>query len=554
MLTQGMVIHAGYRVRERIGQGETGEVYKAERVTTEQLFAIKVLSAGLMSDSVLVERFKEEAKRASMFQHPNAVRIEAVGESEDGRPLVVMEYLPGESVREVMEREGRLPAARACLIARQVATVLDAMHASGVVHQDVTPSNILLVETPSDTRVSLLGCYIARIKEDHRRDMGSIVLGGRGILMGTPEYFSPEMAVGKRGCELDGRSDIYSLGVVVYQMLCGELPIETKSGAMDVLLSHLLVPPKPVSQLRPDAPGELGRLVTSMLEKRPESRPASSRMVVEELKRVEWLLPQSSPRAPVASRQEAGETAPAGLPSGASMPVSTPDSPCQSADAALAIQPESGKPKTPVPSRSLPVVQPQPATIQRTSPRWLGLAAIIVLSLGLATWHFAPLKSKLAPYFEPGTLRTTPASGRSSGEVTGRTGQRAPMPAVQRKAPSATGFPGTTPTVSEPPPQLTGAKLGANASQNEGMVNEQVAPQRVPTSKASHAPRQPNPDPTAVRALTAEGDEFFRRGEYDRAIGSYGRALRLDPSSEALRAKILRARTAQAAEHEYLNE
>src|SRR6516165_4276252 len=339
MLTQGTVIHAGYRVLERIGQGEIGEVYRADRVGTGQLCALKVLSAGLMNDSVLVGRFTEEAKRASTIRHPNAVRIEGVGEAEDGRPFVVMEYLPGENMRDVMAREGRLPASRACFIARQVATVLPVAHALGFVHQDVTPGNIMLVETPVGTQVRLLDCCVARIKEHRRRDMSRIALGNRGVLMGTPEYFSPEMAVGKRGSELDGRSDLYSLGVVLYQMLCGELPFEAKSGAMDALLAHLLIPPRPISGLGPDAPEALGRLVMRMLEKNPASRPSSSRIVAEELEKVEWALRQTPSLAPLgASPPEDAETAGAGLPTAASTLTSSPGSPSQPAMAVLDIQ------------------------------------------------------------------------------------------------------------------------------------------------------------------------------------------------------------------------
>ena len=548
MLTQGNLIHAGYRLLERIGQGEIGEVYRVERLATEQLCVLKVLSADLMSDSLLVERFREEAKNASMFRHPNAVRIEEVGDAEDGRPFVVMEYLPGENVRAVIAREGRLPVARACFITRQVATALQAAHAWGVVHQDVTPRNIMLVETPAGTQVRLLDCCIARIKEGRRRDMGRIALGNRGVLMGTPEYFSPEMAVGKSGSELDGRSDLYSLGVVLYQMLSGELPFEPKSGALDALLAHLLIPPKPISGLRPDLPEELGRLVARMLEKKPESRPASSRIVVEELEKLERMLRETSaPAATIASPRETGKAAPGALPSGTSTPTSPPDSPCQSADEALGIQSDTRKPEAPVPHPALPAVRPRPAPIKKMSRRWPRWAAVTALSLGLVAWFLAPLRPKLTPYFEPGG---TPASGRSSGEATGRigqTGQGATTPAPQPNTPPAASSRGTTPAVSEASPKPTGPSPGARASQDKDRVREQATPLCERASKASQAPHRPNPDPATVRALTAEGDEFLQRGEYDRAIQSYGKALRLDPSSEALRAKIRRARTAKAA-------
>ena len=552
MLTQASVIHDGYRTLERIAQGEIGEVYKAERPATAQLCVIKVLNAGLMSDSRLVERFKEEAKRASTFQHPNAVHIEEIRETEDGRPFVVMAYLTGENLRDAIAREGRLPVARACLITRQAATVLQAAHASGIVHQDVTPDNIMLVETPTGTEVRLLDCFIAQIKEDRRRDMGRITLRSQdqGTLMGTPDYFSPEMAVGKRGSELDGRSDLYSLGVVLYQMLCGELPFEAKSGAMDALLAHLLIPPRPISGLGPDAPEALGRLVMRMLEKNPASRPSSSRIVAEELEKVEWALRQTPSLAPLgASPPEDAETAGAGLPTAASTLTSSPGSPSQPAMAVLDIQSDTAMAEA-------QVVQPLPAAMPKAPRRWLRWAAgtaITALSLGLAARFLTPIRTKLNPHFKPAgsaTSAASPASRLSSGKVTGQTDEPATTTSRQGSGPPATGSSGTTPPVSKASPQPTETKPGTSASQDEGVVGQQVATPGERTSKAS----QPKPDPARVRAWTAEGDEFFRLGEYDQAIQSYGRALLLDPSSQAVHAKILRARIAKAAEEKYLNE
>jgi serine/threonine protein kinase len=553
MLTESLVTQTAYRLLERIGQGEIGEVYKAERVGTEQLFALKVLNAGLMGDPMLVARFREEAKKASMLRHPNAVRIEGVGEAEDGRPFVAMEYLPGENLREVMARHGRLLPSRACFIARQVATVLQAAHALGFVHQDVTPGNIMLVETPVGTRVRLLDSCIARIKEGRRRDIGRIALGDRGALMGTPEYFSPEMAVGKPGSELEGRSDLYSLGVVLYQMLCGDLPFETKSGAMEALLAHLLIPPKPICGLRPEMPEELRRLVEGMLEKKPELRPASSRIVVEELEKVERLLAQTAART-VASLFEAGDTAE--LQSSAPTPTLSPDSPSQSAKT-LAIQSGTGEPEAPAPRRHLPVASPHAEATQKAPrrwPRWGATTAIAALSLGLAAWFLAPLRQKLAPHVGPGASANGVASGPSSAATRGKTSQGATAPAPQSDTSRAASSSVTTPVVPKASPPPPPSQLGARTSPDEGRVGGQAAPLTKGARKASQAPGRPSPDPATVRALTAEGDEFFRQGEYDRAIQSYGKALRLDPSSEAIQNKILRAKSAKAAEQKYLNE
>ncbi len=568
MLTQGAVVHAGYRVLERIAQGEIGELYKAERLAPEQLCVLKVLNPGLMSDSMLVERFKQEAKRACTFWHPNAVRIEGFGEAEDGRPFVVMEYLPGENLREVMAREGRLSVSRACFIAREVAAVLQAAHAQAIVHQDITPSHIMLVETPAGAQVRLLDCCIARIKEDRRRDMGRIALRRPGILMGTPYYLSPEMAVGKPGSELDGRSDLYSLGVVLYQMLCGELPFEIKSDTMDALLAHLLIPPKPISRLCPDLPDALVSLVTRMLEKKPESRPASARMVAEELERVELLLRQASAMAPaVPSPPEAGETvgdvALSGASTRPSVTVPLRHSGPPAAGAVSAIQLDTGKPKGPAPPAQFAIARQRPAAIDKAPRRWLRWAAgmaIMAFSLGLVTRFFTPRRSKITPYSAPpesSVPASRPPLGRSSPDRTsgtGQTGRSKTIPTSQPGAPLPTSSRRTNPVVSGASSQPAGAKPGARASQDRDTARKQAAQSGKLVSEANRAGPRPSADLAKGRALKAEGDGFFRRGEYDRAIQSYERALRLDPASEALHTRILRARTAKAAEEQYLNE
>jgi len=259
--------------------------------------------------------------------------------------------------------------------------------------------------------------------------------------------------------------------------------------------------------------------------------------------------------AAVASPPEAGETASGALLSAASLS----DSPSHLAAAALVIQPDAVKPEAPAPHPALPVVHPRPAPKKETPRRWLRWAtgtAITALSLGLVAWFLVPIRSNL-PHFQSGASRTNPMSRSSSGEATNRTdktGQSSATPASQPEAPPASSSPGTPPAFSEASPQPTGTKLGVRASQEEDRVGKRAAAPRGRASEPNQAASRPNSDPATVWALAAEGDGFFRQGEYDRAIQSYLRALRLDPSSQTLHTKILRARTAKAAEEKYLNE
>ncbi len=552
MLTETTVVHAAYRVLKKIAEGEVGEVYKAERKANGEVCVLKVLNREWMGDSRLVEGFKREADRARSLKHPNAVRVEDVGEAEDGRPFVVMEHVAGETLGQVMAREGRLPVERTCSVARQVAAVLEVAHAQGIVHQDVTPSHVMLLATPKGEQVKLLGCCIARIKEDRRRDIGRLALRPTGSLMGTPVYFSPEMATGKR--ELDDRSDLYSLGVLLYQMLSGELPFEDTTTPMNAVLAHLLALPRPLRGV----PDRLAELVRRMLEKKPDLRPAGARVVVEELESVEALLravsaPALSASLPDEMKQTVAEAAELKAEPVATAPLETLHSeaaPSQVGEVALK-DTSQGLVQTPTPvarpqaggllavraaaRQSNSAAPGQAARERRKSrrrwPRWaMGLAMATVL-LALVAWFLEPLRSKLAPYFESTPAAATPPAPRTS------------SPAAVRPAVGA---------ASRASPDSAGIKPAAAKPQRRDQTGNPGSLTRS-AKQPKPAPRHPL-DLATLRALTAEGDALFRRGEYDRAIESYGKALRLDPASESLHSKILRARSAKAAEEKYLNE
>lgn len=260
-----------------------GAVYKATHVTFEELRAIKVMNPELLGDALFVKRFKQEAVIARKLDHPNAVRVDDIDESEDGLPFMVMEYIEGRSLKDLIEREGPLPASRVCSIIKQVASALNAAHRLGMVHRDIKPANIVLIQTPAGEQAKVLDFGIAKIKESRSGDSG-MTLTGTGIVIGTPQYMSPEQALGKRGDQLDGRSDIYSLGVVMYQMLAGELPFKTDT-TMQLLLAHINTPPRPLLEAKPglNIPPALARVTMKCLEKDPNLRPQTGEALIQEL-------------------------------------------------------------------------------------------------------------------------------------------------------------------------------------------------------------------------------------------------------------------------------
>lgn len=284
----GSIIRGKYRILSKLGQGGMGAVYKASHMVFDELRALKVINAELITDETFLKRFKQEAVIARKLDHPNAVRVDDLDESEDGLPFIVMEYIEGRSLKDLIEKEGPVEPHRAVRIASQVAAALDAAHRLGMVHRDIKPANIVLIQSPSGEQAKVLDFGIAKLKEARSGDSSGMTLTGTGIVVGTPQYMSPEQALGKRGSELDGRSDLYSLGVVLYQMLAGQLPFKADT-TMQILLAHINTPPRPILEVRPDSgiPPALAAVVMKCLAKDPHDRPASGAALIEALRAAE---------------------------------------------------------------------------------------------------------------------------------------------------------------------------------------------------------------------------------------------------------------------------
>jgi len=284
----GTVVRGKYRILGPLGHGGMADVYKALHVTFGEVRALKVMNADFLRDELFVKRFKQEAVMCRKLQHPNAVQVDDIDEAEDGRPFIVMEYVAGRSLRDVIQGESPMPVRRVCRIARQVASALDAAHRLGMVHRDIKPANILVLSTLEGDEAKVLDFGIAKLRESRAGDTtAGLTLTGPGMVVGTPPYMSPEQALGKRGDELDGRSDLYSLGIVMYQMLTGELPFAADS-TVAMLLAHIQALPAPLCG-RPglEIPEPVAHVVMKCLEKKPEARPASAAALIEDLEGAE---------------------------------------------------------------------------------------------------------------------------------------------------------------------------------------------------------------------------------------------------------------------------
>ena len=263
-----------YKIVRLIGSGGMGSVYEAMNSQIERRAAIKVLSKDFQQDAEFVQRFFNEARAVNIINHPSVVTVYDFGSAEDGSPYIVMEYLEGETLRQRMNKSGRTDPQRAMKTIRQVASGLAAAHAKKIVHRDLKPGNILIVpdsESPDGERPKILDFGIAKLSADP----SAKALTRMGVSMGTPAYMSPELCKDAR--DVTDRSDVYALGLILYEMLAGEHPFANALKADSAMMaSHIGLPPPPLESKVPGLGADIVGLVHRMLAKQPDARPSAA--------------------------------------------------------------------------------------------------------------------------------------------------------------------------------------------------------------------------------------------------------------------------------------
>jgi serine/threonine protein kinase len=566
----GQIIAGKYVVSRAAEHGPISATFSAQTLDFDEPRVLRVLRLMLNGNDAAVREFRRTARLLEKIAHPNLVTVEASGVAEDGRPFLVAEALEGSTLEERLHTESPFPPARACRIARQIASGLAAAHRLGLLHLALEPANVILIGPPDNEQVKVnrLGAaYVSMARAGRRRMLepgngSSASLTLRDLMPMAPKYCSPEQALGYPAELLDARSDLYALGVMFYQMLTGRLPVEpiaapgVRDGeALAWLDAHLTQAPRPLIAAASgrDVPQQLADLVMQLLEKRIELRPATARAVAEEIELIEGGVAARQALQPLLP------SAPTAQPEIAHAPV-TQVTPLRAAEVELsdsALQPwASSRPDLDKPADEAatrngaeksssagsaytsPIFRTEPPRAPVSKLRWV-LAVLSTLVIAGGVWFF----SIQARHGWLGSGLASP-----------------PKPDAQRSVQDELAQPAASPA----PSSTTPAQPNAAALSNQVIS----APAQQPVPAATPPPHRTAPAPAhsavsapdsreiadRVKSAVAAGDVFFGLGKYDLAIDAYERPLKLDPKNQLLHEKIERAQKAKAAEAEFLGK
>jgi TolB-like protein/predicted Ser/Thr protein kinase len=283
-----MLVNSRYTILDKLGNGGMGEVYLARDIPLDRTVALKILQSERCADAKMVRRFKQEAKAASALNHPCIPTIHEVGETADGRPYIAMERVEGQDLSQLL-KGGPLSISQVIHIGSQIADGMDEAHSKGIVHRDIKPANIMVTRKG---QVKVLDFGLAKVNQiDPNRELDTQVVTSPGSLTGTVRFMSPEQALGR---PIDHRSDIFSLGIVLYEMTVGCSPF-SGSNSLETIDHIIHSKPKTMSDERGDVPAKLEKIVNRCLEKSPDQRYGSAKDLACDLRQVR-VQTRPSPR------------------------------------------------------------------------------------------------------------------------------------------------------------------------------------------------------------------------------------------------------------------
>ncbi len=480
----GQTLAGKYRIDERLSSGGMGTVYRGTHVMMDKKVAIKVLRPSFAADEKIVARFSREARAASKISHPHALSVTDFGEDENGVVFLVMEFLDGVTLKQEIRRAGPLPLSRVAEILRQIGGALDAAHAEGVVHRDLKSDNIMLLSNYGSDYATVLDFGIAKIREpENGYDPG---LTAPDLVIGTPQYMSPEQC--SQSPDIDARSDIYSLGVILYEMLVGHVPFAGATPTA-IMLKHLQEAAPSVQQERPDAPDAVARVIARALEKRPEDRYETAGQLVEDFSIASGFeAPTPSQELP---RVVTGPTPPV----------------FDDADEETVVRRRYTQPMAPPPpvddgqtfSRVTPTAAPAPAP-SGFSPWKILVPAVVGLLVVFAVVYALTRNSQptettgngSALAADPNSSPVEPATPATGNSESGIPAGGAATPATNVNANVA-----ASPAATETPNDLGGPDLNANSNTNTNSNANKNPALPSPTKSEDEPP--PPPSPTATK-------------------------------------------------------
>ncbi len=473
----GQTLAGKYKVEKLIKMGGMGAVYRGRHVLMEKTVAIKVLRPSLAGDDAVVARFSREAKAASRISHPHAVNVTDFGEAENGVVFLVMEYLDGHTLKDLLAKEGPLSLDRTVEIVRQVAGALDVAHSQGVIHRDLKSENIMLVSHNGDEWAKVLDFGIAKIRQPAGGTDPEITQAN--LVVGTPQYMSPEQCA--QSGALDARSDVYSLGIIVHEMLTGRLPFTGESATV-IMMKQVQDPPPSVLDSRSTLPAAVDQIIKRALAKQP-------------IDRFQTAGELSSALAEVAQGEAAEAPVVKGAPvTVANTPVTVP-AVVDDVDEETVVRPRHEFTPAQAGVARAQTTAP-PVTVDRFNPWRIIVPAAIALVVVFGVVYLLTRGSSTTDPNQP-ALTADPNSTpvQPTGTPTGQGESDVHAIAVATPTPSVT--PGASPT--RVPAIVTGDFGNENSNTNRGNRNSNQSAQPTPNDEPPPPP-PPKPSPTARAA------------------------------------------------------
>ncbi len=474
-ITIGTILRGKYEVLGQLGSGGMATVYKVLHKAFQELAAVKVVHSSIMQDPSFIKRFRNEAIVARQLKHPNAVRIDDFDYTDDGRPFIVMEFVEGKSLYAMRkELSAPWPVDRCINIVSQAASALGAAHTLGIVHRDIKPANIiLLLGTDGNLQVKVLDFGIAKVSDNQFAGMTS-VMTQQSMIIGTPEYMSPEQAEGLLESSVDGRADLYSLGLVFYEMLTGTHPFQADT-PMGMLIQQVHTIPAPPDSFHTPVSPAISALVLKAIRKDPGDRFQTAGEMLAALKDPEAWYKSQYPTTPVSTEA---------VSSGVFTPVPTPVTPVPTPAPISAAVAVPVVPVAPIPKGK--------GNTSKSMGIWIGVGFAAVLLAALAVW---------ASHSIFGIMRER-LQGSSNDQAAHSSEASAVKPTQQAPAPV------NVPIASMPPSPTPAASTSTPAA-----PAEKSSP--APSGKGAQAPSDKK---AQAQAMYSEADKLIGQQQFVKAL------------------------------------